>query len=103
MEWSSPQRFTLNRTSVLRHAPEESGVYGLCSADQWIYIGHTSSVRKALLEYLRGQMPYVLQWQPKHFMFEVLPYKQRIARQKLLVTHYQPTCNRKVNSSTGSS
>ena len=103
MEWSSSQRFTLNRTSVLRNAPEESGVFGLCSADQWIYIGHSSSVRKALLEYLRGQMPYVLQWQPKHFMFEVLPYKQRIARQKVLVTHYQPTCNRKVNSSTGSS
>ena len=103
MEWSSSQRFTLNRTSVLRHAPEESGVYGLCNADQWIYIGHSSSVRKALLEYLRGQMPYVLQWQPKHFMFEVLPYKLRISRQKVLVTHYQPTCNRKVNSLTGSS
>ncbi len=98
MEWSSSERFTLNRTSVLRNAPEESGVYGLCSADQWVYIGHSSSVRKALLEYLRGQMPYVLQWQPKHFMFEVLPYRQRILRQKALVAHYQPTCNRKVNS-----
>ena len=98
MEWSSSERFTLNRTSVLRNAPEESGVYGLCNADQWVYIGHSSSVRKALLEYLRGQMPYVLQWQPKHFMFEVLPYKQRISRQKVLVAHYQPTCNRKVNS-----
>jgi len=43
-------------------------------------------------------MPYVLQWQPKHFMFEVLPYRQRILRQKALVAHYQPTCNRKVNS-----
>ena len=98
MEWSSSERFTLNRTSVLRNAPEESGVYGLCNADQWVYIGHSSSVRKALLEYLRGQMPYVLQWQPKHFMFEVLPYRQRILRQKALVAHYQPTCNRKVNS-----
>ena len=98
MEWSTSERFTLNRTSVLRNAPEESGVYGLCSADQWVYIGHSSSVRKALLEYLRGQMPYVLQWQPKHFMFEVLPYKQRISRQKALVAPYQPTCNRKVNS-----
>jgi len=103
VEWSSSQRFTLNRTSVLRNAPEESGVYGLCSADQWVYIGHSSSIRKALLEYLRGQMPYVLQWQPKQFMFEVLPYKQRIARQRALVAHHQPTCNRKVNSLAGSS
>ena len=103
MEWSSSQRFTLNRTSVLRHAPEQSGVYGLCSSDQWIYIGHSSNVRKALLEYLRGQMPYVLQWQPKHFMFEVLPYKQRISRQRELVAHYHPACNRKVNSLARSS
>ena len=103
MEWSSSQRFSLNRTSVLRNAPEESGVYGLCSGDQWVYIGHTSSVRKALLEYLRGQMPYVLQWQPKQFIFEILPYKTRIARQKELVAHCQPTCNRKVNSLTRSS
>jgi hypothetical protein len=48
-------------------------------------------------------MPYVLQWQPKQFMFEVLPYKQRIARQKALVAHYLPVCNRKVHSLAGSS
>jgi len=101
-EWRSSLRFTLTRTSVLRHAPEESGVYGLCNADQWVYIGHTSSLRKALLEYLRGQMPYVLQWQPRHFMFEVLPYRERISRQKTLVAHYQPTCNRKIHSAGGS-
>jgi len=102
VEWSSSQRFTLNRTSVLRNAPEVSGIYGLCNGDQWVYIGHTSSLRKALLEYLRGQMPYVLQWQPRHFMFEVLPYKERISRQKALVAHYQPTCNRKANSASSS-
>jgi len=102
VEWSSIQRFTLNRTSVLRNAPEASGIYGLCNGDQWVYIGHTASLRKALLEYLRGQMPYVLQWQPRHFMFEVLPYKERISRQKALVAHYQPTCNRKVNSARSS-
>jgi excinuclease UvrABC nuclease subunit len=103
VEWSNSQRFTLTRTSVLRNAPEESGVYGLCIADQWVYIGHTSSVRKALLEYLRGQMPYVLQWQPRHFMFEVLSYKERISRQKELVAHYQPACNRKLHSLARSS
>ncbi len=88
---------------MLRNAPEESGVYGLCSSDQWVYIGQTSNIRKALLEYLRGQMPYVLQWQPKHFVFEVLPYKERLARHKVVVAHYQPTCNRKVHSAGRSS
>ena len=82
----------------MRHAPEESGVYGLLHADKWVYIGHRSNIRKALLEYLSGQMPYVLQWQPKYFVFEPLPYKRRLVRHKELVEHYQPVCNRKVHS-----
>jgi hypothetical protein len=36
-------------------------------------------------------------------MFEVLPYKQRIARQKALLAHFQPVCNRKVSYLAGSS
>jgi hypothetical protein len=67
-----------------------------------MYIGHTSNIRKALLEYLRGQMPYVLQWQPKNFMFEIMPYRDRIVRHKAMVTHYQPICNRKVHSAAPS-
>lgn len=97
-EWSSEQRFLLTRTSVLHNAPEESGVYGLCGADKWVYIGHRFNIRKALLEYLSGQMPYVLQFQPKYFVFEPLPYKERLARHKALVAHYQPVCNRKIHS-----
>jgi hypothetical protein len=98
VEWDNSQRFTLTRSSVSRNAPEESGVYGLCSHDKWVYIGHSFNVRKALLEYLSGQMPYVLQWQPKFFLFELMPYKDRIARQRELAAHYQPICNRKVQS-----
>ena len=48
-------------------------------------------------------MPYVLQWQPKSFVFEALPYKKRIERHKVLVGHYQPVCNRKTQSSAGTS
>jgi len=103
VEWDSLQRFTLTRTGVLRNAPEESGVYGLCSAGKWLYIGHGFNIRKALLAYLSGQMPYVLQWQPKQFVFELLPYQERIARQKRLVAHYQPVCNRKTHSLAGCS
>jgi len=47
----------------MRNAPEESGVYGLYSQNRWVYIGHRSNIRKALLEYLSGQMPYGLQGQ----------------------------------------
>jgi hypothetical protein len=103
VEWHQPQRFPMTRTSVIRNAPEESGVYGMCSPGKWIYIGHSSNIRKTLLNYLSGQMPYVLQWQPKSFVFEALPYKLRIERHKELVGHHQPVCNRKTQSLAGTS
>jgi excinuclease UvrABC nuclease subunit len=103
VEWTNPQRFTLTRTSVTRNVPEESGVYGLCNPGRWIYIGHSSNIRKAMLEYLSGQMPYVLQWQPRHFTFELIPYKERASRHKELVAQYQPVCNRKTQPLTRSS
>ena len=94
MDWAKQDKFPLTRTSVMRNAPEESGVYGLYSPDKWVYIGHKSNIRKALLDYLSGQMPYVLQWQPKYFVFECLHYNERGARLKELVARHQPVANR---------
>ena len=78
----------------MRNAPEESGVYGLYSPEECVYIGHRSNIRKALLDYLIGKNPYVLQWQPKYFVFECVTHKQRRARYKELVARHLPVCNR---------
>jgi hypothetical protein len=94
VKWDEQHGFLLTRTSVVRNAPEESGVYGLYSPDKWIYICQTSKIRKALLDYLSGRIPYVLQWQPKYFVFECLHYKERGARLKELVARHQPVANR---------
>jgi hypothetical protein len=94
VKWDEQHGFLLTRTSVVRNAPEESGVYGLYGPDKWIYICQTSKIRKALLDYLSGRIPYVLQWQPKYFVFECLHYKERGARLKELVARYQPVANR---------
>ncbi len=80
---------------MLKNAPEESGVYGLALPGKWVYIGSSFNIRRALLDYLSGQKPYVLQWQPRQFTFELLPYKARLVRQKELVSQYRPVCNRK--------
>ncbi len=69
----------LTRTSVISNAPGESGVYGLCSLGTWLYIGQSSNIRKALLEYLSSQIPHVLELQTKSFAFELHPYVKRIA------------------------
>lgn len=98
MEWDDLHRFSLTRTSVIQNAPEESGVYGLALPGKWVYIGHSFNIRRALLDYLTGQKPYVLQWQPRLFTFELLSYQARQVRQRELVAHYHPICNRKMQS-----
>ena len=90
VDWENSARFKLTRTSVISNAPEESGVYGLCSLGTWLYIGQSSNIRKALLDYLSGQMPHMLESQPKLFAFELHPYEKRIARHTELVAHFQP-------------
>ncbi len=97
MNWDNSLQFPLTRSSVLRNAPEESGVYGLYSPGRWVYIGQSFDIRRTLLAYLSGQMPAVLQWQPKYFTYELMPYKQRMARKKELVAQLQPVCNRNTN------
>jgi len=98
VEWDELHRFSLTRTSVIQNAPEESGVYGLALPDKWVYIGQSFNIRRALLDYLIGQKPYVLQWQPRQFTFELLPYQDRLVRQRELVAQYHPVCNRKTHS-----
>ena len=98
MDWDNHPQLALTRSSVLRNAPEESGVYGFYNPGRWVYIGHSFNIRRTLLEYLSGQMPGVLQWQPKYFTYELMPYKLRLARKKELVAQCQPVCNRKAHS-----
>ena len=93
--WDNAVSYPLNRTGVLHHAPETSGVYGLRQAHQWVYIGQSPNIRKALLKYLAGQMPYVLQAQPNLFVFELCAPRQRAVRQRELTQRYHPSCNKK--------
>ena len=94
-DWEADVPHPLNRTGVMRHAPEASGVYGLRHEKQWVYIGQCPNIRKALLKYLAGQMPYVLQSQPNLFVFELCAPRRRVGRQRELTQRYHPTCNKK--------
>ena len=94
-DWENNVPYALNRTGVMRYAPEASGVYGLRNADQWVYIGQCPNIRRALLKYLGGQMPYVLQSQPNLFVFELCAPRQRVGRQRELTQRYHPSCNKR--------
>jgi hypothetical protein len=96
MNWDESNPYPLNRTNVLHNTPEASGVYGLLNDNRWIYIGQCPNVQKALLKYLGGKMPYVLQFQPRVFVFDLCSPRNRIARQKELAQIYRPVCNKKI-------
>ena len=70
-------------------------MYGLRREEEWVYIGQCPNIRKGLLKYLGGQMPYVLQSQPNTFVFEPCPPRKRVERQRELAQRYHPSCNKK--------
>ena len=75
-------------------APAASGVYGISSAREWIYIGETDDIRTALLTHLEEPHTFVMTRQPTGFVFELCERAYRPARQDRLILEYEPTCNR---------
>src|ERR1700724_4224770 len=65
--------------SILFNAPESSGVYGLYGAI-WIYIGEADNIRARLLEHLAGDNPFINQYQPSGFAFELVSPPERSRR-----------------------
>jgi hypothetical protein len=81
-------------TSVRKNAPSLSGVYGLSSAREWIFIGETDDLREQLLEHLVETNTLLSARIPTGFTFEICARDGRRARQSTLVRELQPVCNR---------
>lgn len=79
--------------SVQRDAPASSGVYGLSSAREWIYVGETDNIKARLLEHLEESNTFLSARQPTGFTFEVCPFFDRLARQTRLILELEPPCN----------
>jgi len=80
-------------TSVHKNAPAASGVYGLSSAREWIYIGEAEDVQGRLLEHLRERHTFQKTGIPTGFTFELCASESRVARQESLVRELRPACN----------
>jgi hypothetical protein len=87
-----PRTFTAS--SVRKHAPTTSGLYGISNAREWIYIGETDNIQETLLGHLREWDTSGLRTEPAGFVFEVCDRANRPSRQDRLVLEYEPTCNR---------
>jgi excinuclease UvrABC nuclease subunit len=94
MPFRQPFPRTFTASSVLKHAPTLSGVYGISNASEWIYIGETDNIQAALLEYMQGSDTPLLECQPTGFVFEVCGPTMRLTRQDRLVLEYEPKYNR---------
>jgi predicted GIY-YIG superfamily endonuclease len=85
-------RFTV--PGVREHAPAVSGIYGITSAREWIYIGETDNIQQMLLGHLQEANTALLRKQPTGFVYEACEPAKRAGRQDRLVLEYEPTCNR---------
>ena len=91
-EQITPRPFTPD--GIYMYAPAAIGVYGLSNAQEWIYIGRSNDIRRALLEHL--QDPVLRGKQPRGFVFEVCEAARCLSRQDRLVLEYEPICNRRL-------
>jgi hypothetical protein len=80
--------------SVRKNAPAQSGVYGLASASEWIFVGQSDDIQTNLLQHLRESGTFLNGRKPTGFTFELCAPAGRIARQDRLVRELEPVCNR---------
>jgi hypothetical protein len=81
------------------YAPVTSGVYGISTAREWIYIGETDNIQYSLITHLQDLQASIGKREPTGFVFEVCDEAQRSARHGRLVLEYEPTCNRTLRQS----
>lgn len=90
-EQITPRPFTPN--GIYTYAPAANGVYGLSNAQEWIYVGRSNDIRRALLDHLQDS--HLMARQPRGFVFEVCDVARCLGRQDRLVLEYEPICNRR--------
>src|SRR5579875_2945810 len=95
-----PRSFT--QASIRSNAPAASGVYGLASAREWIFIGETNDIQARLLEHLEETDTELAYRKPSGFVFEMCSASDRTRRQDVLVRQLEPFCNRRIGRGSSS-
>jgi len=79
--------------AVAQLNPNQLGVYDICNANEWIYIGK-GNLRDRLLEHLNGDIPCINQHKPTGWVACVTADYDSL--EKALIVEYQPKCNQRV-------
>lgn len=74
----------------------ESGVYGIATATEWVYVGK-GDIRTRMLAHYNGDNPCIKNKKPTQWTGEVFTDSNAMdAREKQLILELQPSCNKKV-------
>jgi excinuclease UvrABC nuclease subunit len=96
MPWGNPTSYEFSRMSIVRNAPEQSGVYALYHRATWIYIGEAENIRAQLLQHLDGGDTFVTVYPALSFSYVLTPAAARAWRQDELIREFHPICNPKL-------
>ncbi len=75
------QGLSYNRQTISASVPARSGVYALCNAQQWIYVGETGDIQARLIQHLNGDNACITRSAPTVFQFDLVDANQRVAVQ----------------------
>jgi len=85
-----------SEAGIATYAPCESGVYGIYSNQQWIYVGESQNIEKSLYAHLHRQSEEsycILSRSPTHFVFDLGDEMWRKIRAEGLIEELKPACN----------
>jgi hypothetical protein len=82
----------LTALTIVREAPEASGVFGISNSRRWLFIAETENIRASLMGYL-ADSPANLQDPAAGFSFELSPAYSRTARRDRLIAELAPLQN----------
>ena len=88
----SGAKHKFTRADIIAFASLGSGVYGLFTADLWVYVGESESLEQHLLQHLKGDNACIARWSPTGFVFETVEASQRVARRDQLILELIPAC-----------
>jgi len=97
MPFNRPIPQPLRSRTIAMTAPAASGLFGISSRREWLYIGETDDIRGALLAYLDApatRESALDDTQALGFVFELCARAERLGRQDRLVREYRPRGNR---------
>ncbi len=87
MSWQNGHYYMFSKLMILNGAPAESGIFGLYSSPDRIFLGESANIRDILLRLYRNMERFGLN-RPNGFTFEICPPDSRMQKLRDLLAEY---------------